>query len=553
MTDSPTATIVIPTRCRADYLEVTLRSVLGQARPAGAEVLVVSDGIDPGAEAVCARHGVRLLALARPLGANAARNAALRASSGDPVVFIDDDVEAPEGWLAAMLEGVAAAGDRDVFGGPIRARLEGGGPRACGREPPPITTLDHGPADRDVALVWSANMAIRRRAFELAGEFDETITGGRGDEEEWEHRYRASGGRVRYLARAGLVHRRSARDATVRALARAAYRQGRAARRNDVRKGTPPSLRGELRTLAGCCYHVVRRLCAIGIVLAAHAAGRLAQTLARPAPAAADDFLSGTSGQVFGIRRTTAAVASDVLADAVAIASLRQLRLHRAARDIPRRRVLALAIEREGEPNVLAQARDELLRSRHQVEFASAPAGRRGKFENLNALLSAHPARGHDWLLVLDDDVALPPGFLDAFVFLAERFKLSIAQPAHRARSHAAWRVTRRRVGTLVRETRYVEIGPVVAFSAETFETLLPFPPLRAGWGLDLHWSALARARGWREGVVDATPIRHGMRLIAASYDRTAAVEEARRFLAERPYTPASEAQQTLLTHRSWR
>ena len=99
---------------------------------------------------------------------------------------------------------------------------------------------------------------------------------------------------------------------------------------------------------------------------------------------------------------------------------------------------------------------------------------------------------GHDWLLVIDDDVALPRGFLDAFVFLAERFQLRLAQPAHRAHSHAAWQITRRRPQAVVRETRFVEIGPVVAFHHVTFEALLPFPPLRFGWGLDQHWSALA-------------------------------------------------------------
>ncbi len=85
---------------------------------------------------------------------------------------------------------------------------------------------------------------------------------------------------------------------------------------------------------------------------------------------------------------------------------------------------------------------------------------------------------------------------------------------------------------------------------ARTFETLLPFPPLRFGWGLDAHWAALARSRGWRIGVVDATPIRHGLRRIAAAYDRAEAVAEARRFLADRPYLPAAEAGRTLAVHR---
>ena len=125
-----------------------------------------------------------------------------------------------------------------------------------------------------------------------------------------------------------------------------------------------------------------------------------------------------------------------------------------------------------------------------------------------------------------------------------------MAQPAHRARSHAAFQVTRSRATSLVRESAFVEIGPVVAFGAVTFDVLLPFPPLRVGWGLDLHWGAVARAHGWRLGIVDATPIQHHMRPVAASYDRSGAIAEARAFLADRPYVTASEAQRTLATHR---
>jgi hypothetical protein len=265
------------------------------------------------------------------------------------------------------------------------------------------------------------------------------------------------------------------------------------------------------------------------------------------------DFASGSSGLVLGIRATSRAVALDALYDLISLALLEPVRLRRAAATWPRRRVLALGIERVGEPNVLADAFAELRRSRHDVSFAHTDAGDRGKWENLNALLAEHPAGGHDWLMVVDDDVVLPPAFLDTFVFLAERFGLDLAQPAHRHRSHAAWQVTRRRPGSLVRETRYVEIGPLCALHASTFDTLLPFPPLRIGWGLDAHWSAVARERGWKLGVVDATPVRHGIRQIAASYGHDAAFKEMRQFLADRPYTRTEEAQRTIATHRSLR
>jgi hypothetical protein len=245
-------------------------------------------------------------------------------------------------------------------------------------------------------------------------------------------------------------------------------------------------------------------------------------------------------------------VATDLLYDAVRWATLEPLRLSRAARAVPPRRVLVLAVVRESGPTLIDAAAAELRRSRHDVTLVRGPVGTRGKFENLNALLAGQDLPAFDWLLVLDDDVALPHGFLDGFVFLCERFELDLAQPAHRARSHAAWAVTRRHPFTAVRESRFVEIGPAVAFAPRTFDVILPFPPLRYGWGLDNHWAAVAAERSWRLGIVDATAIGHGIRRIATGYGRGDAEAEAAAFLAERPYVPRWEVLQTVAEHRRW-
>lgn len=283
------------------------------------------------------------------------------------------------------------------------------------------------------------------------------------------------------------------------------------------------------------------------------AVGRGGSDERQPVTSPLDDFVSGTSGEVSGLRLVTRALIADAVADSLSLCRLQRPRLHRAAAAWPRRRVLALTVHRTGLPNLLVETRAELARSRHRLTFAAAAAEDRGKFENLNRLLAVHRASDYDWLLIVDDDVRLPRGFLDAFVFLCERFDLRVAQPAHARRSHAAWQVTRRRAGSVARETNFVEIGPVVGLQAVTFDVLLPFPPLRAGWGLDAHWAAVARVQGWRRGVIDATAVRHGLRRIAANYDRAAAVAEGRRFLAGRPYLGAREAQQTLATHTSWK
>ncbi|MEA2139613.1 MAG: hypothetical protein QOG56_2763 [Solirubrobacteraceae bacterium] len=535
----PTASIIVPTRERAGYLDVALASIAPQAAAAGAEVLVVDDGPSAATRETAARHGARYVAHDASRGLNAARNTGVDAARGALLVFVDDDVAVRAGWLAALLAADARAdADVGVLTGPIHARLEDHRLRSCGREGPPITSQDHGRVDRDVEHAWGANMTVRRAAIERAGRFDESREL-YGDEQEWQARLRAAGGRIRYVAAAELDHRRAGDDARLRALARAAYGRGQASRRFDVYKDSAPSLVAELRVLAGCAAHVGRYRCVAGIVQVAHALGRLRATLrarGRRERGTGPDFLSGASGTVRGMRRGPAR-AADVLLDAEAMP--RRRRLDRAARaSPPRRRVLVLGVERPG--RLMNAARIELHRTRHEVAMHTCEMGPGGKFEHLNALLAEHPPGGFDWLLVVDDDVVLPRGFLDRFVHCAEDAELALAQPAHRRHSHAAWPVTRRRRAA-VRETRFVEIGPLTAFHARTFATLLPFPALRMGWGLDAHWSALAAEHGWRLGVVDATPILHTTP-VGGGYVRADAVAEAARFLAGRPYVTRDAA-----------
>ncbi|HEY0343836.1 MAG TPA: glycosyltransferase [Solirubrobacteraceae bacterium] len=532
-----TASIIVPTRERAGYLDVALASIAPQAAAAGAELLVVDDGPDPATRDTARRHGARYVAHDVSRGLNAARNTGIDAARGDLLVFVDDDVAVRPGWLAALLDADRrAAPDVGVLTGPIHARFEDHRLRSCGREGPPITSQDHGPDDRDVEHAWGANMTVRRTAIERAGRFDETREL-YGDEQEWQDRVRAAGGRIRYVAAAALDHRRAGDDARLRALAAAAYRRGRASRRFDRFKGSAPPLARELRVLAGCAAHTVRFGCANGVVLTAHSLGRLSAALARPPATGDPDFLSGRSGTVRRSRRP-ARRAADALLDAEAAPRVR--RLDRAARDRPpRRRVLVLGVERPG--RLMDRARRELHRTRHDVTMRTATMGARGRFEHLNELLSEHPPGGYDWLLVVDDDVVLPRGFLDRFLLCAEDAGLLLAQPAHRLHSHAAWPVTHRRPGSAVRASRFVEIGPVTAFAAATHDVLLPFPPLRMGWGLDAHWGALARENGWPAGIVDATPILHTTP-VGGGYDRAAALDEAQAFLAGRPYVTRAEA-----------
>jgi glycosyltransferase involved in cell wall biosynthesis len=276
----PVASIVIPTRNRSRYLEVALTSLTRQDVDAPHEVIVVDDCSTDDTGAVVERSGARCVRHQRPLGLNAARNAGVTASGAPLIAFLDDDVYAPRGWLRALVDGASRHPDADAFGGPIRARFEGPTPSSCGREKPPITTLDLGPSDVEASMVWGANFAIRRAAFDRIGAFDVSIAS-HGDEEDWLLALRAAGGRIVYLAAAGVDHRRAGSDARLARLARAAYSRGRAARASDERRGIAPGLERELRTLAGCAWHTVHFACPQGVIMGAHSAGRIAGALSR--------------------------------------------------------------------------------------------------------------------------------------------------------------------------------------------------------------------------------------------------------------------------------
>lgn len=236
--------VVIPTAHRERYLDDALRDLDAQDFPVEAyEVVVVDDAEEPTSREVVervaagARARIRYVRRNGPRGINAARNTGVRQSTGEVVAFVDDDCRFDPGWLAALAEGVRRAPRAECFGGPIRAALEPGHPRCCGRDEFPITVLDHGPVDRYVDLVFGANFAVRRAAFDRIGMFDETFTTYGGDEIDWILRLRRHGGSVRYLAAAGVDHAKFAEDISVKRMLRGAVVKGANVARFDAAHG----------------------------------------------------------------------------------------------------------------------------------------------------------------------------------------------------------------------------------------------------------------------------------------------------------------------------
>lgn len=186
---------VIPVRDRAGSLPRAL-----QGLTAARTVFVVDDGSVDGGGAVAAGLGATVIRHERALGPAAARNAGLRAATGELVALVDSDCAPEPGWLDALLPhfadpNVAAVapriGGRRLAEGSVLARYES-----------VRSAVDLGPVEARVqwrsrvAFVPTAAVVVRRRAVLEVGAFDEALWLAEDVDLVW--RLAAAGWTVRY-------------------------------------------------------------------------------------------------------------------------------------------------------------------------------------------------------------------------------------------------------------------------------------------------------------------------------------------------------------------
>jgi glycosyltransferase involved in cell wall biosynthesis len=160
--------IVIPCYNHERFLPDAIESALAQRR-VNVEVVVVDDGSTDGSAAVAERYPVRLVRQPNR-GLSAARNAGLRASRGDILIFLDaDDRLYPEAAAAAV----------DAFTNSPSAMLTVGRCQLIDEDGRPLlTNLPRVTRDFYAELllrnyIWTPAMAAcRRAAFDAVGAFD---------------------------------------------------------------------------------------------------------------------------------------------------------------------------------------------------------------------------------------------------------------------------------------------------------------------------------------------------------------------------------------------
>jgi O-antigen biosynthesis protein len=117
-------TVAIPTYNGARYLDEVLAAVRAQRVGAEVELLVIDSGSGDGTLEIAAAHGARVHSIPKSeFSHGGTRNLAMQLAEGEHVAFLTQDATpAHDGWLAAMLEGFAAAGDVALVFGPHEPR-----------------------------------------------------------------------------------------------------------------------------------------------------------------------------------------------------------------------------------------------------------------------------------------------------------------------------------------------------------------------------------------------------------------------------------------------
>ncbi|OKH56904.1 hormogonium polysaccharide biosynthesis glycosyltransferase HpsN [Scytonema sp. HK-05] len=220
----PLISVIIPTYCREEPLRDSIADVLKQDYP-NYEVLVVDQTPkhDPAIEAyleeLTAATKIKWFRL-NWASLPGARNYAVRRAAGEIILFIDDDVQLPDGFLAAHAKNYLENPEVGAVAGRVFDRMklgDSGGKLQIEYLPPQAMDpgiawyyidLVHTIKPQEVLTARGCNMSFRREIFTKHGlRFDERFRGSAVREEsDFCLRLRQTGYKIWYAPEAHLVH-----------------------------------------------------------------------------------------------------------------------------------------------------------------------------------------------------------------------------------------------------------------------------------------------------------------------------------------------------------
>jgi glycosyltransferase involved in cell wall biosynthesis len=194
--NEPRISVVIPVHNGARFLAQALRSI--QTKNGWTvEIIVVDDGSSDGSADVARRFpGVRVLTQENA-GAAAARNAGIRASSGDWITFLDSDDLWPPGRLGDQMDFHLRHPEVGYSVGRYRWLLEPGTERPSWLRPADLATPPLG--------LLPGTLCVHRRVLDTVGLFDTRFRIGEGA--DWFVRARDAGISMQVLDAVLLIRR----------------------------------------------------------------------------------------------------------------------------------------------------------------------------------------------------------------------------------------------------------------------------------------------------------------------------------------------------------
>ena len=228
--------IVIATKDRASYLERALASLERQIGAPSFEAIVVDNGSSDDTKGVTERQGARgaypITYVHEPEpNRGKARNRGVHAASGFLILFMDDDVQAPPGFLAA--HEAAHATTNLVVNGPII--------NVPGYDDRPKPTV----SNYSRAFLCTCNVSVPKHALDAVGGFDEAFKLYGWEDTERGVRLREAGMRWKFAWDAYIWHIKPPTENTLEVETRKALEKARMASRFIAKH---PSQRARMAT-----------------------------------------------------------------------------------------------------------------------------------------------------------------------------------------------------------------------------------------------------------------------------------------------------------------
>jgi succinoglycan biosynthesis protein ExoM len=230
MVDAPRISVAICTRNRPAFLKAAVESAADQLAGAVELVIVDNGSTDETSSVISALKGrfpkVRSVR-EEAAGISNARNAALKAATGEWTLFFDDDERVPERWIASYADFLRRHQSEKVgcAGGGYEPEFD--------RDPPGWfdvnrARLDFGNVEKEVtgpASVWGGNVIYNRSAALAIGGFDPTLQ--RAEDTDLNMRLQRAGYAVWWVPNNAIIHMLPVARINLRSVMRLAFSEGR--------------------------------------------------------------------------------------------------------------------------------------------------------------------------------------------------------------------------------------------------------------------------------------------------------------------------------------